>query len=252
MAGVTDVTYVSRLGASQHDVNVVYAACDNHKTGDFKPYVLKSSDRGKTWPSIAGDLPARGSAYALVEDRVDPKLLYLGTEYGLFITQNGGSSWFRLKGNFPTVAVRDLWFQKRRDDLVIATFGRGFWVLDDVRPLRTMSPAVAANEAAVFPPRDAELYVERAQLGLPDKSFQRASYFTAPNPPFGAVFTYYLKDELKSRRQQRLEAEEKIDRSKSNEPPYPTLEQLRSERREIEPAVVSIGSDAEGKPHRLS
>jgi photosystem II stability/assembly factor-like uncharacterized protein len=251
IAVVPDMTYVSCLEASQHDVNVVYAAFDNHKTGDFKPYVLRSGDRGKTWTSIAGDLPARGSAYALVEDRVDPKLLYLGTEYGLYVTQNGGASWIPLKGNFPTVAVRDIWFQKRRDDLVIATFGRGFWVLDDVRPLRTMSAAIAANEAALFPPRDAELYVERAQFGLLGKSFQGGAFFTAPNPPFGAVFTYYLKDELKSRRKQRQDAEAKIDQSKSNEPghappPYPTLEQLRAEDREIEPAVVMIVSDEEG------
>jgi photosystem II stability/assembly factor-like uncharacterized protein len=251
IAGVPDMTYVSCLAASQHDANVVYAAFDNHKSGDFKPYVLRSTDRGATWTSIAGDLPARGMAYALVEDRVDPKLLYLGTEYGLFVSQNGGAAWIRLKGNFPTVAVRDLWFQKRHDDLVIATFGRGFWVLDDVRPLRAMSPAVAAQEAAVFPTRDAELYVQRAQLGLPGKSFQGMSYFTAPNPPFGAVFTYYLKDELKSRRKQRQAAEAKIDQSKSNEPghappPYPTLEQLRAEEREIEPAVIAIVSDEEG------
>ena len=251
IAGVPDMTYVSCLAPSQHDVNVVYAAFDNHKTGDFKPYVLKSSDRGKTWTSTAGDLPGRGSAYALVEDRVDPKLLFAGTEYGLFVSQNGGSSWFPLKGNFPTVAVRDLWFQKRHDDLVIATFGRGFWVLDDVQPLRTMSPAVAASAAALFPTRDAELYVERAQLGLPGKSFQGHAYFTAPNPPFGAVFTYYLKDELKSRRKERQAAEAKIEKDKGNEPghqqpPYPTLEQLRAEEREIEPVVVMIVSDEEG------
>jgi photosystem II stability/assembly factor-like uncharacterized protein len=251
IAGVPDMTYVSCLAASQHDANVVYAAFDNHKTGDFKPYVLKSSDRGKTWASITGDLPARGMTYALVEDRVDPKLLYAGTEYGLFVSQNGGSSWFQLKGNFPTVAVRDLWFQKRHDDLVIATFGRGFWVLDDVSPLRAMTPAIAANEATLFPTRDADLFVERAQYGLPGKSFQGASFFSAPNPPFGAVFTYYLKDELKSRRKQRQEAESKIDQDKSNEPghaqpPYPTLDQLRAEEREIEPAVVMIVSDEEG------
>jgi photosystem II stability/assembly factor-like uncharacterized protein len=251
IAGVPDMTYVSRLEASQHDANVVYAAFDNHKTGDFKPYVLKSGDRGKTWTSIAGDLPTRGSSYAVVEDRVDPNLLFAGTEYGLFVSQNGGSSWIPLKGSFPTVAVRDLWFQKRHDDLVLATFGRGFWVLDDVSPLRTMSSTVAANEATLFPTRDAELYVERAQLGLPGKSFQGASYFTAPNPPFGAIFTYYLKDELKSRRKQRQAAEAKIDTDKSNEPghaqpPYPTLDQLRAEEREIEPAVVMIVSDEEG------
>ncbi len=251
IAGVPDMTYVSRLEASQHDGNVVYAAFDNHKTGDFKPYVLKSSDRGKTWTSIAGDLPARGMAYALVEDRVDPKLLYVGTEYGLFASQNGGSSWIPLKGGFPTVPVRDLWFQKRHDDLVVATFGRGFWVLDDVAPLRTMTPTVAAGDATLFPTRDAELFVERSQLGLLGKSFQGQSYYTAPNPPFGAIFTYYLKDELKSRRKQRQAAEAKIDQDKSNEPghaapPYPTLDQLRAEEREIEPSIVMIVSDEEG------
>ncbi|HXA19809.1 MAG TPA: glycosyl hydrolase [Thermoanaerobaculia bacterium] len=251
IAGVPDMTYVSCLEASPHDVNVVYAAFDNHKTGDFKPYVLKSSDRGKTWTSIAGDLPARGMSYALVEDRVDPKLLYLGTEYGLFVSQNSGSAWIPLKGGFPTVAVRDLWFQKRHDDLVIATFGRGFWVLDDVSPLRTMTPTVAAGEATLFPTRDAELYVERSQLGLLGKSFQGHSYYAAPNPPFGAIFTYYLKDELKSRRKQRQAAEAKIDQDKSNEPghaapPYPTLDQLHAEEREIEPSIVMIVSDEEG------
>jgi photosystem II stability/assembly factor-like uncharacterized protein len=252
IAGVPDMTYVSRLEASQHDANVVYATFDNHKVGDFKPYVLRSNDRGKTWTSIAGDLPQRGSVYAAVEDPIDPKLLYLGTEYGLYVSQNGGGAWIPLKGKFPTVSVRDLWFQKRRDDLVVATFGRGFWVLDNVQPLRAMSPAVAASEATLFPTRDAELYVERSQLGLRGKTFQGESYFTAPNPPFGAVFTYFLKDELKSRRKVRQEQEDKLKSEKSNEPakaappPYPTLEQLRAEDRELEPAVVLVVSDEEG------
>ncbi|HEX3110062.1 MAG TPA: glycosyl hydrolase, partial [Thermoanaerobaculia bacterium] len=247
--GVPEMTYVSALAASQHDANVVYAAFDNHKVGDFKPYVLRSGDRGKTWTSIAGDLPQRGSVYAILEDPKDAKLLYLGTEYGLYFSQNGGGSWIQLKGNFPTVSVRDLWFQKRHDDLDIATFGRGFWVLDNVQPLRTMTPAVASNEATLFPTRDAELYVERAQLGLPGHGFEGESYFTAPNPPFGAVFTYYLKDELKSRRKQRQEQEDKISQEKGNEPAkpeLPTVEQLRAEERELEPAIVMIVSDETG------
>jgi photosystem II stability/assembly factor-like uncharacterized protein len=249
VAGVPEMTYVSSLAASQHDANVVYAAFDNHKVGDFKPYVLRSADRGKTWTSIAGDLPQRGSVYALVEDPKDPKLLYLGSEYGLYVSQNGGGSWFQLKGGFPTVSVRDLWFQKRHDDLDVATFGRGFWVLDNVQPLRAMTPAVASNEATLFPTRDAELYVERAQLGVPGHGFEGESYFTAPNPPFGAVFTYYLKDELKSRRKQRQEQEDKISQEKGNEPAkpeLPTVEQLRAEERELEPAIVMVVSDETG------
>ena len=249
--GVPDLSYVSCLFASQFEANTVYAMFDNHQRGDFKPYVLKSTDRGATWTSIAGDLPARGSAYAFVEDRVDAKLLFAGTEFGLFASQNGGTSWIPLKGNFPTISVRDLWFQKRRDDLVVATFGRGFWVLDDVSPLRKMSPAIAENEATLLPTRDAELYVERAALGLPGQSFQGASYFTASNPPFGAIFTYYLKSELKSRKKQRQEQEAKIEKDSGNEPthtppPYPTLEQQRAEERELEPSVVMIVSDEAG------
>ncbi len=248
--GVPEMTYVSRLEASSHDANTVYAAFDNHKSGDFKPYVYKSTDRGKTWTSIAGDLPQRGSTYALVEDFVDPKLLFAGTEYGLFFTQNGGTSWIQLKGNFPTIAVRDLWIQKRRTDLVVATFGRGIYILDDYRVLRTMTPELAKNEGVSFSPRDAELYVERAQLGIPKAGFQGASYFTAPNPPVGAVVTYYLKAEVKSLKKQRADEEAKIEKDKGNEPrkenPYPTLEQLRAEERELEPAVVLIVSDEEG------
>ncbi|HEX9160290.1 MAG TPA: glycosyl hydrolase, partial [Thermoanaerobaculia bacterium] len=248
--GVPDMSYVSGLEPSMHDANTVYAAFDNHKTGDFKPYVYKSSDRGKTWTSIAGNLPARGSTYAIAEDRVDPKLLFVGTEYGLWFTQNGGGNWIQLKGNFPTIAVRDLWVQKRRDDLVVATFGRGIWILDNYAALRTMNAAAAKNDAMLFPARDAELYVERAELGLPGKSFQGDSYFTAPNPPMGATFTYYLKDEIQTRRKARWQEESKVEKERGNEPTkassLPTLDQLRAEEREFEPAVVLVVADEDG------
>ncbi|MCI0478946.1 glycosyl hydrolase, partial [Candidatus Uhrbacteria bacterium] len=134
VAGVPELTYVSHLQASGHDANTVYAAFDNHKTGDFKPYVYKSTDRGRTWTSITSDLPQRGTTYVVVEDHVDRNLLFAGTEFGLFFSQNGGGKWIQLKGGFPTIAVRDLWVQKRRDDLVVGTFGRGIYILDDYRP----------------------------------------------------------------------------------------------------------------------
>ncbi len=247
VAGVPEFTYVSHLQASAHDANTVYAAFDNHKTGDFKPYVYKSTDRGRTWTSITNDLPQRGTSYVVVEDHVDRNLLFAGTEYGLFFSQNGGGKWIQLKGGFPTIAVRDLWVQKRRDDLVVGTFGRGIYILDDYRPLRTMSAQAAAREATLFPTRDAEMYVERLPLGLPGKAFQGDSYFIAPNPPFGAVFTYYLKDELKSRRKQRWAEEARVEKAGGNEPPpYPTWEQLRAEERELEPAIVLAVSDETG------
>ena len=247
--GVPELTYVSHLQASAHDANTVYAAFDNHKTGDFKPYVYKSTDRGATWKSITSDLPQRGSTYVVIEDPIDRNLLFAGTEYGLFMSQNGGANWIQLKGNLPTIAVRDLQIQKRRDDLVVGTFGRGIYILDDLKPLRTMTPAIANAEATLFATRDADLYVERAPLGLPGKAFQGDAYYTAPNPPFGAVFTYYLKDELKSLKKQRAAAESKIEKDAGTEPPkvpYPTWEQLRAEEREIEPAIVLIVSDDDG------
>jgi len=245
--GVPDLTYVSRLETSWNDANTVYAAFDNHQSGDFKPYIYKSTDRGRTWTSITGDLPKRGSTYAVVEDPKDSKLLFAGTEYGLWMSQNGGTNWVQLKGNFPTIAVRDLWIQKRHDDLVIATFGRGIYVLDDYRPLRTMSADVASREATLFPTRDADLYVERAQLGLPGKSFQGDSFFEAPNPPMGAMFTYYLKDELRTRKKQRWESESKdIGNEPAKAPSYPTVEQLRGEERELDPAIVLTVADEEG------
>jgi len=251
--GVPEFTYVSHLQASAHDANTVYAAFDNHKTGDFKPYVFKSTDRGATWKAITSDLPQRGSTYVVIEDPIDRNLLFTGTEFGLFFSQSGGTNWIQLKGGFPTVPVRDLQIQKRRDDLVVGTFGRGIYILDDLKPLRAMTPAVADAEATLFAARDAELYVERAPLGLPGKAFQGDAYFTAPNPPYGAVFTYYLKDELKSRRKQRAEAESKIEKDIGTEPkkeippvPYPTWEQVRAEDRELEPAVVLVVSDDEG------
>ncbi len=255
-----EMTYVSHLQASAFDANTVYAAFDNHKTGDFKPYVYKSTDRGVTWKAITADLPQRGSTYVVIEDAIDRNLLFAGTEFGLFFSQNGGGKWVQLKGNLPTIPVRDLTIQKRRDDLVVGTFGRGIYILDDLSPLRSMTAAVADKDATLFKPHDADLYIERAPLGLPDKAFQGDAYFNAPNPPYGAVFTYYLKDELKSRKKQRADAEKEIEKNIKNEPaakqpppaptpypmPYPTWDQIRAEERELDPAIVLVVSDDEG------
>ncbi|MDZ7362032.1 MAG: glycosyl hydrolase [candidate division KSB1 bacterium] len=243
--GVPEMTYVSRLEASQHEVNTVYAAFDNHKNGDFKPYVLKSKDRGKTWESIAGNLPERGSVYALAEDHVKPDLLFAGTEFGVFFTIDGGKKWIQLKGGMPIIAVRDLAIQKRENDLALATFGRGFYILDDYSPLRHITPTLLEGEANLFPVKKAWMYMESAPLGLRGKAFQGDSYFTAPNPPFGAVFTYYLKEELKTRRQKRQENEKKIE-EQGGVPPYPKWEELRAEEREEKPAVILTIKDEEG------
>ncbi len=244
--GVPDMTYVSRLEASRHDASTVYAAFDNHKMGDFKPYLLRSADRGRTWTSIAGDLPARGSVYVVVEDPVEPGLLFAGTEFGLFFTRDGGKKWVQLKGGLPVIAVRDLAIHEEENDLVVATFGRGFYVLDDYTALRRATPALLEQEAALFPVGEKVwMFHASTPLGLPDKSFQGDAYYSAPNPPFGAVFTYYLKEELRSKKQARLKLEKETEEA-GGEVEIPSWEALRAEEREAAPAILLTVTDEEG------
>jgi photosystem II stability/assembly factor-like uncharacterized protein len=242
--GVPEMTYVCRLEASQHEANTVYAAFDNHKNGDYQPYVLRSKDRGKTWEPIAGNLPERGTVYALVEDHVKPELLFAGTEFGVFFTIDGGKKWVLLKGGMPIIQARDLAIQQRENDLAVATFGRGFYILDDYSALRQITPALLEGEATLFPVKKTWMYVESSPLGLRGKAFQGDSYFTAPNPAFGAVLTYYLKDELKTRKQKRQENEKKIE-EQGGVPPYPKWEELRQEEREEKPAIILTIKDSE-------
>jgi photosystem II stability/assembly factor-like uncharacterized protein len=243
--GVPDTTYVSRLAASNHAANTVYAAFDNHKNEDFKPYLLRSSDNGKTWASIAGDLPENGPVLAFVEDTVNPNLLFTGTEFGAFFSIDGGQHWVRFKGGLPTIAVRDMVIQAREGDLVIATFGRGFYVLDDITPLRQMKAESTEQAAALFPVKDALLYVERHPLGGPKKGFQGDSFYTADNPPYGAVFTAYMKEKIKTKKEKRQEAEK--DAAKKNQAlPYPTHDELRAEALEAKPEVYFVVYDESG------
>ncbi len=236
--GVPANTYVSRLVASRHDAATVYAAFDNHKMGDFKPYVLKSGDRGRSWVSITGDLPERGTVYAVVEDPKDRNLLYAGTEFGLFFTPDGGKKWIQLKGGLPTIQVRDLAIQEREDDLVVATFGRGFYILDELATLRGLDAAKLDAEAILFPPGKAQLFVPGSRIGDRERGFLGETYYAAANPPFGATFTWYLKDAPKTMKEARAEAEKKAIEEK-RDIAYPTLAILRAETEE-EAAVVAV------------
>jgi photosystem II stability/assembly factor-like uncharacterized protein len=243
--GVPERSYVSDLFASRFDRDVVYAAFNNHKAGDFKPYLSRSADRGRTWAPVAGDLPERGSVWTVAEDTADRDLVFAGTEFGLYFTKDGGKQWIRLKGGLPTIPVRDLAIQAREGDLVVATFGRGFYVLDDLTPLRVASPSVLEGAAVTFPVKKAMAYIPQTPLGLRGKAFLGETLFTAPNPPFGAVFTYYLKDEVKTKRKARLDAEKAADK-KGAAITYPTHAELRAEAREEDPAVILTVKDADG------
>jgi len=248
LPGVADDYFVNDIKADLHDPDTVYVLVDDHKSGDFAPYVYKSTNRGGTWVSIAGDLPARHIAWRLVQDHVNPALLFLGTEFGVFFTVDGGKRWVELEGGAPTISFRDLAIQKRENDLVAGSFGRGIWILDDYTPLREIDGKQLEREAILFPVRDAPWYIPAQPLGSwqeNGKAFQGDAYFVAPNPPFGAVFTYYLRDELQTAEQRRQAAEK--ERAKAGEDtPYPGWEALRTEELEDAPAVVLTVRDAEG------
>lgn len=234
--GVPDLTYVSCLSASPHQAGMVYAAFDNHKVGDFKPYLLRSRDRGRTWESISAGLPERGSVYTVREDPAREGLLYCGTEFGLFFSLDAGKSWSKFT-ELPTIAVKDLAIQAREGDLVVATFGRGFYILDDLTPLREARAGLLDREAHLFGLRPALAYVEAVPFGGPGKSFQGDSLFLSPNPPFGAVFTYHVKVEPQTLKKQRQEKEKEAIKA-GQDPAIPSWDALRAEDRETDPKVV--------------
>ncbi len=239
---VPKMSYVSDIVASLHDVNTVYASFDNHKKGDFTPYILRSDDRGKSWKDISGDLPERGTVYAIAQDHVRADLLFVGTEFGVFFTNDGGKHWIQLKGGIPTIACRDLAIQRRENDLVVGTMGRGFYVLDDYSPLRKVDAKLLEREAVLFDLRDAWLYHPATPLGGAKKASQGDGFFVADNPPFGAVFTYYLKDGYRSLREQRRKKEKETEK-KGGDNLYPSWDELRKEDEEHSPAVILVVRD---------
>ena len=246
LPGIPEGSFINDVKADLHDVDTVYVALDNHKQGDFRPFVLKSTDRGTTWTSIAGDLPERHLVWRVVQDHVRPELLFAGTEFGVFFTVDGGQKWVELKGGVPQISFRDLAIQKRENDLVGATFGRGFFVLDDYTPLRDVSEEMLEQEGHLFPVREALWYIEQRPLGGGEKASQGDDFYTAPNPPFGAVFTYYLKEGLESRKEQRRKSEKALA-EEGKDTPYPGWDALREEKREVPPAIVLTVSDVDGQ-----
>ena len=243
--GAPQRTYVNHLLASQYDENVVYAAFNHHKYGDFKPYIYKSTDQGRTWTGISNNLPERGSVYSVAEDHVDRDLLFAGTEFGCFFSVDGGMHWKQLNAGLPTVAVRDIAIQKRENDLVLATFGRGFYVLDDYSPLRMVKETDLQAEGRIFPIKDGLIFIENLPLGLREKAFQGHSHFTTPNPPVGATFTYFIKEEVKTLKEKRQEAEKEA--IKNGQPiRYPTYEELQAEQREQDPYLEFTIRDGSG------
>ncbi|MFO0909246.1 MAG: glycosyl hydrolase, partial [Isosphaeraceae bacterium] len=243
---VPEHVYVSDIEASHTEPNTVYACLDHHQNGDFKPYVLKSVDRGKNWVLISSNLPERGTAYTIAVDHRSPDLLFVGTEFGVFTSLNGGRNWLPLKGGMPPIAVRDLEIQRRENDLVVGTFGRGIYILDDYTPLRGMTKEALDKSATIFPVKSALLFIPASPMAGGEKAYQGASLFTAPNPPYGATFTIHVKSSIETRKAKRKTQERRLDRE-GKDVGYPKWEDLKAEDRELAQANLLEILDSEGK-----
>ena len=180
-------TWVSRLDASPHDAGTAFITLDGHRTGDMTPYVLRTDDYGRTWRSLVTDV-IEGYAWVVRQDPVNADLLYLGTEQGLFITLDGGRNWARFKENLPPVAVHDIVVHPQEHDVVLATHGRGIYIIDDVTPLRALTAATLTENVVLLPSRPAVM-VSGGQL----QSFGAHDQFVGANPPEAASIAYYLR-----------------------------------------------------------
>ncbi|GAB5538965.1 MAG: hypothetical protein Salg2KO_10680 [Salibacteraceae bacterium] len=242
--GIPANTYVMDIRADIKNANTVYAVFNNHKQGDFKPYILKSTNKGTSWASISTDLPEKGAVYTLRQDPVDPKLIFVGTEYGVFFTRDGGRKWVQIKGGLPTIAIRDMEIQERENDLVLASFGRGFYILDNYAPLRHLSDTTD-KEAHILPIKDALIFNQTNPLGTKGKASQGEAFFTTDNPPIGAVITYYLGDDIQTLTDERRAQEKKV-RKDGGDVEYPAIEELREEDLEQKPYLLFEIKDEDG------
>jgi len=189
--GVPEYAYVTDVEASRHDTDVIYATLSNRKRGDFRPYVVRSDDRGNTWSLISNGVGSRDPVWSIVEDDEDPGVLFLGAEFGLYVSIDGGGSWVRFDGGLPTIQVRELDLQAREDDLVLATFGRGFWVVDDISFFREAAQVTESTPAHLFPVRGGNSFRTDLGTGGPAGS----QHWQANNPPYGITFTVWTDPE---------------------------------------------------------
>ena len=242
--GAPATAYVNDIKADLHDVNTVYACLDNHKFGDYRPYFFKSTNRGKSWKKMTRQLPDSTLVWRVVQDHVKSELLFLGTEFGVYTSLDGGAEWHQMKGGLPTISFRDLAIQRRENDLVAASFGRGFYLLDDYSPLRDVSEAQMNSEAHLFPVKDAWWYMPRPVLSFDQKGSQGAGHYVAPNPEFGAIITYYLAEDYQSLEEERKAAEKKL---KDQDIEFPGWKTLEKEKWQQKPAVFLIIRNENGE-----
>lgn len=249
MPGLPARAFVNDVEMSRHDARTLFVAADDHKNGDFTPYLYASTDLGRTWRSIAGDLPKGTIVWAVQQDHVQPSLLFAGTEFGLYWSPNGGTNWHQLSRGMPQIAVRDIQLQRRDHDLVAATFGRGIYVLDDYTPLRAIASGARAAEGAILPVRDAWWYVPYAVAQAPGRPTLGSDDFTAENPPFGAVLSVYVREVPTTMREARRATERPLEQRNANVP-FPGYDRLRAEAQESGPQFLVSIVDASGRAVR--
>ncbi|SER30439.1 VPS10 domain-containing protein [Neolewinella agarilytica] len=240
MPGVPERAFINDIKADKYDANTVYVSLDNHKEGDYTPYLFKSTNLGKSWTSLRANLPDRNLIWRLVQDHEEKNLMFIGTENGIYVTMNGGNDWKKLAGS-PTIPFRDLAIQKRENDLIGASFGRSFWVLDNYAPMREMTVGTMEDEeAALFSVRDAWWYSPRN-----NDPGVGANQYAAENPTFGAVFTYNINTEFESMASARKKAEKEAMKS-GKSLTFPGYEALDKEAAERKPKVWFTIKDANG------
>jgi photosystem II stability/assembly factor-like uncharacterized protein len=245
--GVPEFTYISDIQADKHDENTVYISFSNLKRDDFTPYIFKSTDKGQTWNSIAGNLPENQTIHAIQQDFVKSDILFVGTEFGVYTTVDGGKNWVQLKAGIPTQAIYDMTIQEEWCDLVVATFGRGFYILDDYSPLRTLKNVAVNAKPEIFDIKDALMYVQTSH-----HTNQGSTYFTAPNPDYGASVYYYLPEVPKSKQTLRRNAEKSLF-EKGEFIPQPSWRELQlEEKEEVTHVIFTIRDDKGNEVRKLT
>ncbi len=189
---VPNNTYVSRVIASRFNEGTAYATFDGHQNNDFKAHVFLTADYGESWQSISSNLPEGGTVHVIREHHRNPELLFVGTERGAYVSMDKGGKWVRIKSNLPIVPVDDIAIHPRENDLILGTHGRSIWILDDITPLEKLTTDILASPSYLFKIRDAMLFIP-----YDHKSTIGNRTYVAPNPLYGAIIRYYLKDKVK-------------------------------------------------------
>ena len=245
LPGITEFTRIHKIIASRYNKMVAYAACQAFIYGDYKPGLLKTIDGGKTWSTLNANLPVKGNTYSIAEDHVKPDLLFAGTQFGLYFSIDGGNEWIKFNQGLPVATVMDMDIQRRENDLVVSTFGRGVYILDDYSPLRLLTKETIQKTSQLFPVKDALMYVEANPFGFRGKGFMGAGFFTASNPKQGAIFTYYIKDEVKTLKQKRRDAE-KEKQKKGEDIDFPPYDLVKKEVEQEAPYLLFTIADDRG------